>query len=344
MARDWGQLNENISTFGNGTRDYTDVLTFESDTDNNLVGITTTEVLECHNDSASYSQANVDFVGAITSNLYRRIIRNAPGSEHLGDPTAGNGGVVFIHTLTGGHILEFITEDHGVIEGLAFRGGGAANTSATIGCVAVAGNVDNSAYSDLIICDYVNSGAGICWPMMLNFAGASPPQVAINCAVSKFISNGNGTQMQNNGIFIDNVGTSAILYNCTVSECYVNYHRDSGVDAITRKNCISNDPVNAHSGGLFTSDTDVYEGTDTVFEDQANHILKITNAAANQTNLIDQGTDLSADGVQAFDWDFVGNTRPQGVAWDIGAHEFLAVAAGVPPWVTSPQVLGVSHV
>ena len=45
MARDWGQLNENISTFGNGTRDYTDVLTFESDTDNNLVGTTTTEVL-----------------------------------------------------------------------------------------------------------------------------------------------------------------------------------------------------------------------------------------------------------------------------------------------------------
>lgn len=50
--------------------------------------------------------------------------------------------------------------------------------------------------------------------------------------------------------------------------------------------------------------------------------------AATDTEAIDQGTDLSADADNPFNFGFDGITRPQGSAWDIGPTEYVAAGGG----------------
>lgn len=89
-------VGENVSTFGDGTRDYTSLAVWEAATDNDLVTLKVSEVLECYADSSPYSQSTTLATGARSTN-YFRIIRAATGNKHGGVPDAG---VTFTATST----------------------------------------------------------------------------------------------------------------------------------------------------------------------------------------------------------------------------------------------------
>ena len=80
--------NENISSFGSAGRDYTSLATWESDTDNNLVGLAQSEVLEGYADAASFN-GTIVIAGAITNSSYFRIFRAAPNAKHKGHVNSG---------------------------------------------------------------------------------------------------------------------------------------------------------------------------------------------------------------------------------------------------------------
>ena len=90
--------NENITTYGDGTRDETDMDVWEAATDIDLVAAAKSEVLECYDDAANFND-DCALVGATTSSLYARFIRPASGEGHDGTP---NNGVYFKYLGTRG--------------------------------------------------------------------------------------------------------------------------------------------------------------------------------------------------------------------------------------------------
>src|SRR5690606_1139067 len=68
-------------------RDYTSLSTWEAATDNDLVSLEQSEVLEVYADQSSYEDS-VDITGETSNSTYFRIIRPA-ASFHNGDPSAG---------------------------------------------------------------------------------------------------------------------------------------------------------------------------------------------------------------------------------------------------------------
>ena len=80
--------NEHISTYGNATRNYTSMVTWEADTDIDLVTATQSEVLECYDDADSFDDY-CPLLGATTNSSYFRIVRPASGQGHDGTPNNG---------------------------------------------------------------------------------------------------------------------------------------------------------------------------------------------------------------------------------------------------------------
>ena len=98
--------NENISTFGDGTRDYTSVSTWESAVDNDNVTAEVTEVLECYADSASFDQRCI-FAGGTYNATYPLIVR---AEENSRNKLRKNAGIVFIYTTTNAIVFDVRTQ------------------------------------------------------------------------------------------------------------------------------------------------------------------------------------------------------------------------------------------
>ena len=60
--------NENISTYGGATRDYSSLATWESDSDVDLVSASQSEVLEGYADSATFNDTII-LAGAVSPSL-----------------------------------------------------------------------------------------------------------------------------------------------------------------------------------------------------------------------------------------------------------------------------------
>lgn len=114
----------------------------------------------------------------------------------------------------------------------------------------------------------------------------------------------------------------------------IQWYRFSGAGSVYLKNnlCYSNGADFSDDGGgagSFTSATNASSDAtspDTALRNRSFSFGSIgTNwALANgDTGARDQGSDLSADAQLAFSTDIVGTTRPNGVAWDVGAHELI---------------------
>jgi hypothetical protein len=302
--------NENVSTYGGSGlgRDYTTLATWEADTDNNLVFLTQSEVLECYADEDFDDY--VELAGATTNGSYFRIVRPASGEGHDGTP---NTGVTFASTTDtyGFYVNEAYSSVQDLIVALDIN---SSTTRVSISC-------SGSAYASFIgilAIGGTNSGSGgvngIQWGQTPN------PQYVINCIAAGldgdgFIGSGaSNTPYVYNCLSIDNTG-----YGFTTVACNNSYF----------KNCIStgNGTTNqftAQTYGTCHTTTCYVSQTSPQFRDASvsdYHISDLDLVRPPGVALYGKGTDLSADANFAFDDDIDGDPR---VEWSIGPDDWTA--------------------
>jgi len=301
--------NEVISTFGDtGTgKDYTSVNTFETDTDNALVTLTTSPVLECYTGAAPYDVA-VSFSGATSNATYFRTVRPAPGHKH--DGTASTG-VRFACTGVVSGASFRIDEDFTQLQDLVIRG--TYNSTGT--CIAVQ-LVGVTTVVGLIIDTATNSGGGK--GMGIQTTSDGGPYYVINCLAYG---------CRDEAITLGANGTS-FCYNCTgVNSSYG--IRVPSANIATVKNCLcsGNSVEDFEGGSTVTEDSTHVVTSDASTPMPANSFTNRTftfvNAGANDFHLAagdsgarGQGTDLSGDSAYAFNDDLDGTEIG---TWSIGS-------------------------
>jgi len=260
----------NVKTYGNATRDYTVLATWEAATDNNLVTAAKGEVLECYDDSAQFVD-QISLSGAITNSSYFRVVKPAIGEGHDGTP---NNGVNFIADI---NIPFTVSESYSSFQDLIGR-------PKAGWAVSFVGKGD---YSNIVGCISVGG-------LITHDISGTMRSFAINCLV---LDSNNGFSLNPNQTGI------AFFYNCTAVDCNYSFNGAEAGTSIA-KNCISCDNY-ADFEGTWTKTT-CYEGDATVFKDQANDDYHLAEA---DTTCRGNGTDLSSDAYYAFDDDIDGETR-----------------------------------
>lgn len=325
-------MNENIATYGNGTRAFTSVAVWESSTDNNLFADQVSEILECYADEVSFDD-HATLSGAITSSDYFRIVRPAGtiGEEdwqgHDGTP---NSGVVFASTVATNvfAILEDNSMIQDVVMELTYDEAGSKNIAALqgdevafIGCIAAFSHNLNTGNGNGFI-RHIGSGNAY----------------FIDCL--SLANDGFGFSLQ--------TGTT-YLYNCvSVLNGEEGFEQTGGT--VVAKNCLGN----GNEGGDFTGTFDGTSVTNAsgdatapgsgsrvsqtftfVDTDNQDYHLDSSDEGAK-----DFGTDLSADGVFPFDDDVDGDLWG---TWDIGFDE-SGVEGPTPDHTYQHQYIDVGNV
>ena len=306
--------NENISTYGGVTRDYTSLATWEAATDNNLVSGTQSEVLECYDDAANFDD-NITMAGAVTSALYFRIIRPADGEEHDGTP---NNGVHFRYT--GGSDMFDLDEDYASLQDVIIEIASTSNSNRI--CYLDSGQANQKAIGVLIkAADGGTSTAR-------GFSPRGTNSICVNCLASNVDGDGFNPRA--------NSSESVYMYNCTSANNGQRGFDEGGDGTHVAKNCLAHGNVdddfdwNADWSGNNNASED---GTAGGTSSRINQTFTFVNESIDDYHLQgtdggakDFGADLSADGFFPFDDDIDFQTRSG--SWDIGFDEF--VAAGQP--------------
>lgn len=304
--------NEVISTYGNATRDYTALATWAAATDNDLVTLAQSEVLECYDDAASFNDS-VYLGDALCNASYFRIIRPAAGHGHDGTP---NNGVYFVCTADVADAVFWVYESYSQVQDIIASYNGQ-NTGRR--CVFVLNNGVSFTNSALIGCIAYNSSNTNVTGTLNGFYsrpnGAAIKQFMIDCLAHNMTTpNGTGIAA---GFKIDTVGT-IYWYNCSSIGNETNGFYQTAGTAIT-KNCCSSGNVNDWVG-TFTKTTCTAEDATPTYVNAANDDFHL---AAGDTVCRGNGTDLSADAIYPFDDDIDG--RPRVSAWDIGFDEYTSI-------------------
>jgi hypothetical protein len=296
-------LNENISTYDSaGGKDYSVLSAWESDTDNNLVTTQVSETLEC------YAGAHYDTLLAesgITNSSYFRVIRPASGQGHAGIPKS-DGTVVEFHSDVDYYVFR-IRETYFQVQDLVLR----CNRDAATSTVILSLEADQCAAVGCIVYDSTNIGAGIIDGIMVQFVSAGITCYVINCAA---------VGIENNGIaHSSGYASTSYLLNCTSV--------NNGVRGFYRTyagNCHSINCVSEGNGtnwqGTFATKANYTDEAGVTFVNSGAYDVRLL---LTDTHAIDLGQSLTAYGPYAFDDDILGNSRPNGVAWDIGFHEAI---------------------
>lgn len=312
-------VNENISTYGGVTRDYTALATWEAATDVNLVTITTTEVLECYLDSSSYADT-ISMAGATTSTSYFRIIRPEPNAMHTGVPGTGI-------KFTGTANILVASEANASIQDVEalLTANTASNRNAMIG----SSNTNIRFIGCMAKCTNAGAGNG----NGINFFSMTGTCFLVNCLVY---------ETKTNSYALDPASSSIVLYNCTAYQGTRGYNMNTGTGSVVMRNCLASGASTADfaSDGAPAEDVQYCASSDATADDWAgtgnrvSQTFTFTSTAGNDYSLTSAdagakefGTDLSADGTYPFDDDIIGTTRPQSTSWDIGFHEVIVAAA-----------------
>lgn len=309
--------NENISTYG-VARDYSTLNTWEAATDLDLVSNTQSQVLECYDDAANFDDNLNDLAGATTNSSYFRIVRPASGEGHDGTP---NNGVYFLHT--GSAICMDIAEDYGQLQDLLVGISSTANGQMVVRFQS--GSTPN--YGIGLILVIADGGSSNC----RGLSARDDNHIYINCLMQ---------DADRDGIrFESAVGQTAYAYNCTAVNCGERGFNQTSGDAVI-KNCLGDNNATNDFNGTFAAGTVNNASGDASApgtSSRINQTFTFVNAAGDDFHLAygdagarNFGTDLSADGVFAFDDDIndgtmggskAGITRPQETVWDIGFSE-----------------------
>lgn len=316
--------NENISTYGNGTRDYTDLAVWESATDNDLVTATQSEVLECYRDSAVYAD-NIVVTGAITNSSYKRIIRPASGNFHTGIP---NTGVRF--ELSSFATMATITEEYFSLQDIELNWDGA--SGGTVNLIQTNATSHFSTIIGCILGPFQNTSSGSARGFLINGTSTSVNVISlINNIIIKESGNGVG--------LLSNASSSNLiiaLYNNTFIDADI--QRSGGV--VEAKNCLvdggsfsgtfdaastNNASSDTSAPGLSPRINQTFSFIDNLNDD---YHLDETDSAAKGF-----GADLSSDTNFAFDDDI---DRETIITWSIGAD--AQAGAPIAPLAISPPI------
>jgi hypothetical protein len=323
--------NEHISTYGNATRNYTSLATWEADTDNDLVTLAKSEVLECYDDAASFNDC-VTLDGTITNASYFRIIRPASGQGHDGTP---NNGVWFNSTTNADlfTISESFTSIQDIIGTLTINGTTDRNVFVS--------TVDNGHFAGDIAWNGNNAGTGGIYGF--NAKTAVNGTIFINC-----LAKGNETRGFN---AIAITGATSYFYNCTA---YGNNNgfvigSAAGTGTTVWTNCLStantsHDFIDTNTGANVITATYNASGDATADDwggagNRINQTFTFANTAiddyhlaSNDAGARNYGTDLSSNPGYPFNDDIDKQTRPGETAWDIGADEYVPAVGGFKPY------------
>jgi len=283
--------NESTYDSAGGGEDYTSLATWEAATDIDLVTATDGEVLTC---TAGSHADSVVMAGATTNSSYFRVIRGAVGTA---TPSAG---VRFTSaSTTANFILLSIQENYSgmydtcgifTVSSTAiryvFHTTGVAYTK-FVGCIAKGPASTGRLHG---FTQYINTSANY----------------FIDCVAIDMGSNTNAAG------FWAYISQYMYVYNCTVvGTNYAGFKNTSSSNLYLKNSAAQGCTDNIV--GAWNETTNV-ESDAVVFAADGYHLDSTDEAA------IGAGTDLSGDGVYAFDDDIDGETR---VAWDVGADEFL---------------------
>jgi hypothetical protein len=306
--------NENISTYGvlSTPRDYDVLGDWEAFTDNNLVAATTSEVLECYADLASYDDfANVG--GATTNTSYFRIIRGAVGHKPEGIPGSG------VHfESTGGTACLSIAENNFQVQDISIS---KHINSASI-CNAITVNGNPSGVNIIgVVARATNEGAG--GGRAFHVISTNNDNRFINCLAY---------ECKTWGFYVDGAGTK-LIYNCTaVDNGTTGFHRQSGT--LTTINCLGHGSGTSDFQGTMTSTNAASEdATASGTGARTSQTFTFVNSGSNNWHLARSdagargfGTDLTADGNFAFDDDIDGELIS---TWSIGFDSILHASSKV---------------
>lgn len=305
--------NENISTYGGATRDYTALATWEAATDIDLVSATQSEVLECYDDVASFDDA-IAMEDAICNSSYFRIMRPASGEGHDG---TSNNGFTIINTTDVGALG--IAETYSQIQDIICKS--SINSSANR--VVFYSNGLNSAIIGCICFDSVNSGTG---SILYAFSFSNPGVgYIINCLADN---------SEKDGFRIVHITGPVRFYSCTsVNNGRYGFINEDNSTSIVVKNCCSSGNSTADWGDLgggWTKSTCTAEGANPTYVNVGGNDFHL---AEGDTVCKGNGTNLSSDSGYAFDDDIDGDTRS---VWDISFDEFQYGWTGKISGVTNP--------
>lgn len=279
-------LSYNLKSFGNVSRDYTLLSTWESDTDNDLVTASKGEVLECYPDEVSYDQF-VSIGGATTNSNYFRVIKSKYLSNKAFFSYTGTGSAVYVLNAN---------EDYlGIYDIDATYVSGTSTPS-----IYRIADVDKV---KIIGCRGKNSNTGTTVFGIYSLVGAGKITYVINCMVSN---------VKTYGYRLSGAGTG-YFYNCT-SFASNGFSRSLGTAIAI--NCCSASAFN----GTWTTTTCIVS-SDIIYVNTSNYDLHLSSADITAKNM---GTDLSSDLIFPFSDDYDGKDRPYGSAWDAGAHEWYS--------------------
>lgn len=293
--------NENISTYGTVGRDYSVLATWEAATDNDLVTATTSEVLECYADAATFD----DFVvldGATTNSSYFRIIRPAAGEGHNGTPSTG----VHFSITSANHVVS-IVEDNSCVQDIIMTL--TMNDAATRHGISLSGSSTKAI--GCIVAAATNAGAGGSSAFSTQTGSG---QLMVNCLAIGAKTDG------------FTLNSESYTYNCTAVS-----NTDDGFDAnaatAVAKNCLSYGNSGSDFEGTFAAGTTNNAAEDATAPGTVTYqsqTFTFVAAASNDYHLHRndlgakfRGTNLSADATFPFDDDIDGDTITN---WSIGVH------------------------
>ena len=308
--------NENISTYGNATRGYTSLSTWEAEKgDLDMVAASQSEVLECYDDAASFDDY-VTIFGATTNENYFPIIRSAAGQGHDGTPNNGFN----IHNTSVVDVFRAEVE-HLQIQDIVVKS--VIPDTDTTGRTCIYSKSVGTTIIGCIVYDSYHAGAGANMTGILTRADHIKviDCIVINTRAASGVGRGFRT-----------IGVYDITYcNCT------SVNNDDGFysvsSALTAKNCAASGNVIADWDGTVTKTTCTTEGATPVYKNAANNDFHL---ASSDTVCRDNGTDLSGDATFAFDDDIDGELW--GPAWSIGFDQFSADDGiwTANPWADNP--------
>jgi hypothetical protein len=280
------------------TRDYTNLATWEGDTDVDIATAEVSPVLECYND-AEYTSGNVvTLSGATTSSSYFRIIRAANRADK---PI-----FKFTGSWSSATKIAIQSEPYSSIQDLIAYSTSDANTTFSYRWFEIL----ESNGADIVGCvayDMANSGTGVVNAFFLYFSSAVAGEAKfINC-VAYSCETG----------FLVNAGKSDALtdlFNCTAHDCTIGFNSTSSTGTTAAYGCGAADCTTAFNGTW-----DVQANCSTTHPTFADSY----HLASNDATWKDQdGNTGSWHASCGYDDDIDGETRTG--TWDIGCDEYVA--------------------
>ena len=306
--------NENVSTYGDGTRDFTSLSTWEAtvDVDTTAGGTATTEVLEMFDDSSPYDD-QISINGGTHDATYPLIMRAADGHECFGDITSG---VRFESTAALDNIA---VEDPSCF---FFDFGLSVTINAAVSLWVIDIGSTDTLMGALTIYDVVNNGSGAHGGIRNRASGTR--------LIASIIQD-----VEHTCVRVTGSGTSGIMYNAVCRDSTGSNNFDTSASDLVAINCLSDNASSSDFAGTYSGSSSNNASSDATAPGSSNRINQTftfvsatdSHLAAGDAGAQNFGADLSGDATFDFDDDI---DKELFNVWDIGADENSPAGGTVP--------------